>query len=114
MITTGKLLAEYLGLYGQMAIYKSNQVKDSTNIGGYIGYFTGSTGNRPTTGIQMECDGNRIAVSSAGASLDAGTPITSLSNRGQCTGDFRVTGNCSCASISIDGIGDLATYLQNL
>ena len=114
MITTGKLLAEYLGLYGKMEIYKSNQVKDSTNIGGYIGYFTGSTGNRPTTGIQMECDGNRIAVSDQGASMDAGTPIMSLANRGQCSGDFRVTGNCSCASISIDGIGDLATYLQNL
>lgn len=114
MITTGKLLAEYLGLYGKMEVYKSNQVKDSTNIGGYIGYFTGSTGGRPTTGIQMEAGGNRIAVSSSGASMDAGTPIMSLPSRGQCGGDFRVTGNCSCASISIDGIGDLATYLQNL
>lgn len=114
MITTGKLLAEYLGLYGKMEVYKSNQVKDSSNIGGYIGYFTGSTGNRQTTGIQMEVDGNRIAVSDQGAMLNAGTPIVSLPNRGQCDGDFRVTGNCSCASISIDGIGDLATYLQNL
>lgn len=114
MITTGKLLAEYLGLYGKMEIHKSNQVKDSSNIGGYIGYFTGSTGNRQTTGIQMEVDGNRIAVSDQGAMLNAGTPIVSLPNRGQCDGDFRVTGNCSCASISIDGIGDLATYLQNL
>lgn len=115
MITTGKLLAEYLGLHGKMEVFESDQNgKITTTVGGYIGYFTGSTGNRPTTGIQMEAGGNRIAVSSSGASMDAGTPIMSLANRGQCDGDFRVTGNCSCASISIDGIGDLATYLQNL
>ena len=99
MITTGKLLAEYIALFGKMAVYKSNVI-NSTNIGGYIGYFEGSDGSGDTEGMAMTCGNNKIAVSNAGASINGGTPFFSVANRCQVSGNLTVTGNITGQTIS--------------
>lgn len=91
MITSGKVLAEFIALFGKMAVYKTNTI-DNNNIGGYIGYFTGSTGSRSTTGIQMEVDSNRVAVSDAGAILNGGVALVSVGNKAYSEGPFEVQG----------------------
>ena len=114
MITTGKLLAEYIALFGKMAVYKTNVIND-TNVGGYIGYFSGDDGSG-TTGITMSpaTGNNKIAVSTGGASINGGTPFFSVANRCQCSGNLTVTGNASLATASINGYGDLRTALDNI
>ena len=92
MITTGKLLAEYIALFGKMAVYKNNVINNN-NIGGYIGYFEGSDGTSDTYGMALTCGNNKIAVSTNGASINGGTPFFSISNRCQCGGNLTVTGN---------------------
>lgn len=99
MITTGKLLAEYIALFGKMAVYKSNVI-NSTNIGGYIGYFEGSDGSGDTEGMAMTCGNNKIAVSNAGASINGGTPFFSVANRCQVSGNLTVTGNITGQTIT--------------
>ena len=99
MITTGKLLAEYIALFGKMAVYKSNVI-NSTNIGGYIGYFEGSDGSGDTEGMAMTCGSNKIAVSNAGASINGGTPFFSVANRCQVSGNLTVTGNITGQTIT--------------
>ena len=99
MITTGKLLAEYIALFGKMAVYKTNVI-NSTNIGGYIGYFEGSDGSGDTEGMAMTCGNNKIAVSNAGASINGGTPFFSVANRCQVSGNLTVTGNITGQTIT--------------
>lgn len=99
MITTGKLLAEYIALFGKMAVYKNNVI-NSTNIGGYIGYFEGSDGSGDTEGMAMTCGNNKIAVSNAGASINGGTPFFSVANRCQVSGNLTVTGNITGQTIT--------------
>lgn len=99
MITTGKLLAEYIALFGKMAVYKSNVI-NSTNIGGYLGYFEGSDGSGDTEGMAMTCGNNKIAVSNAGASINGGTPFFSVANRCQVSGNLTVTGNITGQTIT--------------
>ena len=110
MITTGKLLAEYIALFGKMAVYKSNVI-NSTNIGGYIGYFEGSDGSGDTEGMAMTCGNNKIAVSNAGASINGGTPFFSVSNRCQVSGNLTVTGNITGQTIT--DILNRLTALEN-
>lgn len=92
MITSGKVLAEFIALFGKMAVYKSNTINNN-NIGGYIGYFEGSDGTSDTAGMAMTVGNHKVAVSSGGASINGGTPLFSISNRCQCSGDFTVTGD---------------------
>lgn len=93
MITAGKVLAEYIALFGQMAVYRTNTINNN-NIGGYIGYFAGSDGTDDTSGMAMtSANGHKIAVSSSGASINGGTPFFSIGNRCQCGGNLTVTGN---------------------
>lgn len=92
MITAGKVLAEFIALFGRMAVYKTNTISGN-NIGGYIGYFEGSDGTSDTAGMAMTCGNNKIAVSTGGASINGGTPFFSVSNRCQCGGNLTVTGN---------------------
>ena len=110
MITTGKLLAEYIALFGKMAVYKSNVI-NSTNIGGYIGYFEGSDGSGDTEGMAMTCGNNKIAVSNAGASINGGTPFFSVANRCQVSGNLTVTGNITGQTIT--DILNRLTALEN-
>ena len=114
MITAGKVLAEYIALFGKMAVYRSNVIND-TNVGGYIGYFEGSDGTSDTAGMAMtSTNGHKIAVSASGASINGGTPFFSIANRCQCSGNLTVTGNASLATASINGYGDLKTALDNI
>lgn len=92
MITAGKVLAEFIALFGKMAVYKTNTISGN-NIGGYIGYFEGSDGTSDTAGMAMTCGNNKVAVSNGGASINGGTPFFSIPNRCQCSGNLTVTGN---------------------
>lgn len=111
MITTGKLLAEYIALFGKMAVYKTNVI-NSTNIGGYIGYFEGSDGTSDTSGMAMTVGSHKIAVSSSGASINGGTPFFSIGNRCQCSGAMTVTGNLTVNG-NINGY-DIATLASRI
>lgn len=93
MITAGKVLAEFIALFGKMAVYRTNTINNN-NVGGYIGYFAGDDGSS-TTGIAMTpaSGSNKIAVSTGGASINGGTPFFSIPNRCQCGGNLTVTGN---------------------
>lgn len=110
MITTGKLLAEYIALFGKMAVYKTNVI-NSTNIGGYIGYFSGDDGSG-TTGITMApaTGNNKIAVSTGGASLNGGIPLVSVTNKAYSAGPFEVQGSLTVSGghdMSLNGGGDI-------
>lgn len=112
MITTGKMLATFIALFGKMAVYKTDQNGNITNVvGGYIGYYEGSDGTSDTDGMAMTCGTNKIAVSDGGASINGGTPFFSVSNRCQCNGNLVVTGTLSGATIQ--GILDRLTALEN-
>lgn len=112
MITTGKMLATYIALFGKMAVYKTDSNGNITNVvGGYIGYYEGSDGTSDTDGMAMTCGTNKIAVSSGGASINGGTPFFSVSNRCQCNGNLTVTGTLS--GQTIQGILDRLTALEN-
>lgn len=80
-ITTGKVSADYIGLYGWMRVRKEFDGSDYTGTGGYIGYSTGDDGVNATTegiavssndgdhyllatnsGIRMTAEANAIVV----------------------------------------------------
>lgn len=112
MITTGKMLATFIALFGKMAVYKTDQNGNITNVvGGYIGYYEGSDGTSDTDGMAMSCGNNKVAVSEGGASINGGTPFFSVANRCQCNGNLVVTGTLSGATIQ--GILDRLTALEN-
>lgn len=125
MITAGKVLAEYIALFGQMAVYRSNVISD-TNVGGYLGYYAGSDGTSDTEGMAMtSTNGNKIAVSSNGASINGGTPFFSVANRCQCGGNMTITGNLNVnmdlsvtgaasfvGDVSINGVGNVKTKID--
>lgn len=112
MITTGKMLATFIALFGKMAVYKTDQNGNITNVvGGYIGYYEGSDGTSDTDGMAMSCGNNKIAVSDGGASINGGTPFFSVANRCQCSGNLTVTGTLS--GQTIQGILDRLTALEN-
>lgn len=114
MITAGKVLAEFIALFGKMAVYKTNTISGN-NIGGYIGYFEGSDGTSDTAGMAMTCGNNKIAVSNGGASINGGTPFFSISNRCQCGGNMTVTGNLSVnGTLSINGYTNLKNTLDDI
>lgn len=101
MITTGKMLATFIALFGKMEVYKTDQNGNITNVvGGYIGYFEGSDGTSDTDGMAMTCGNNKVAVSEAGASINGGTPFFSVANRCQCSGNLTVTGTLSGQTIT--------------
>lgn len=112
MITTGKMLATFIALFGKMAVYKTDQNGNITNVvGGYIGYYEGSDGTSDTDGMAMSCGTNKIAVSDGGASINGGTPFFSVANRCQCSGNLTVTGTLSGQTIT--DILNRLTALEN-
>lgn len=114
MITAGKVLAEFIALFGKMAVYKTNTISGN-NIGGYIGYFEGSDGTSDTSGMAMTCGNNKVAVSNGGASINGGTPFFSIPNRCQCGGNMTVTGNLSVnGTLSISGYTNLKNTLDDI
>lgn len=112
MITTGKMLATFIALFGKMAVYKTDSNGNITNVvGGYIGYYEGSDGTSDTDGMAMSCGNNKIAVSDGGASINGGTPFFSVANRCQCSGNLTVTGTLSGQTIT--DILNRLTALEN-
>lgn len=82
MVLTGLLMAQYIKLYGDLAVYPDGS---STVPGGYLGYGSGLNGDGDVTpGIHMYVDnGNtEIIVTSSGARLSFGNYHLYVSSSG--------------------------------
>ena len=93
-ITTGKVSADYIGLYGWMKVRKKFDGSDYTGTGGYIGYSTGDDGvNATTEGIAVSSsDGDHyLLATNSGIRMTAeANAIVVMDNQITATVDIRV------------------------
>lgn len=71
-ITTGQILAEFLALYGEMAVYEDDSLSDR---GGYIGFCDGASGD-PGIGFMYSSSRGQVICTSAGARMAYGDYTT--------------------------------------
>lgn len=71
-IVTGLLLAQYIKLYGDLAVYNNGSATGV--VGGYLGYGAGHNASQSTSGIHMFVDNGQVEVivTSDGARMSYG------------------------------------------